>query len=120
MTFLRRHGYSAVGLCAIVSAVVIQISLVVQAVMKDSLEQGGYVNLFTLINGIFCAGAVMISMGAVLGKISPSQLLVMGVIETVLYFVSFSLYTETLKAHDAAGGICLHAFGAFFGLVVAT
>lgn len=119
MTFLRRHGFSAVGLCVMTSCVVVQLSLVMQGLLQDGLPQGGDVNLFTLINGLFCAGAVMISMGAVLGKLSPSQLLFMGIIETVLYFVNFSLYTKTLGAHDAAGGIVLHAFGAYFGLVVA-
>lgn len=61
----------------------------------------------------------MISMGAVLGKVSPFQLLLMGLIETVLYWVSFALYTKTFGAMDAAGGIVLHAFGAYFGLTVA-
>jgi len=37
----------------------------------------------------------------------------------VLYWVSFSIYTNKIGAEDDAGGIVLHAFGAYFGLVVA-
>jgi len=123
MTFLRRNGYSAVGLCLMVSAVVVLESIVVEDVLKRmGLLVGdtwGEVSLFNLINGLFCAGAVMISMGAVLGKVSPSQLMLMGLIETVLYWISFSIYTVKVGAQDAAGGIVLHAFGAYFGLTVA-
>jgi len=119
MTFLRRYGYSAVGLCVMTSCVVIQFSLVMQGILKDKLDQGGHMNLFTLINGLFCAGAVMISMGASLGKLSATQLIVMGLCETVIYWVAFVVYMNKIGAHDAAGGITLHAFGAYFGLAVA-
>mmetsp|Transcript_87825 Transcript_87825/g.272978 ORF Transcript_87825/g.272978 Transcript_87825/m.272978 type:complete len:403 (-) Transcript_87825:723-1931(-) len=119
MTFLRRYGYSAVGLCVITSCLTIQFSLVMQGLLKDQLPQGGYMNLFTLINGLFCAGAVMISMGASLGKLSASQLIVMALCETVLYWAAFYVYMMKIGAHDAAGGITLHAFGAYFGLAVA-
>lgn len=123
MTFLRRNGFTAVGMCMVVSAIVVQFSIVVEDILKgcNMLDNHtwGSVSLFNLINGLFCAGAVMISMGAVLGKVSPFQLLTMGLIETVLYWVSFALYTKTFGAMDAAGGIVLHAFGAYFGLTVA-
>merc|ERR1719261_145630 len=58
-------------------------------------------------------------MGAVLGKTSPSQLLLMGILESVFYWVNFAIYFHEIEAHDAAAGIVLHAFGAYFGLAVA-
>merc|ERR1719384_1066469 len=127
MTFLRRYCFSAVGLCVVTSVLVVQVSLVMGSVLKNNLpiddvpgRFGDWANLslFTLINGLFCAGAVMISMGAVLGKVSPSQLLTMALLETFFYWGSFSIYTTVIGAHDCAGGIILHAFGAYFGLTV--
>jgi len=127
MTFLKKYCFSAIGLCVVTSVLVVQVSLVMGSVLKNNLPVddvagrfGDWANLslFTLINGLFCAGAVMISMGAVLGKVSPSQLLTMGLLETFFYWGSFSIYTTVIGAHDCAGGIILHAFGAYFGLTV--
>ena len=61
---------------------------------------------------------VMISFGAVLGKVTPFQLLLMAVIETVLFWVNIRVSIVTLGAHDVGGGLSIHTFGAFFGLAV--
>jgi len=58
-------------------------------------------------------------MGASLGKLSATQLIVMALCETVCYWGAFVVYMNKIGAHDAAGGITLHAFGAYFGLAVA-
>merc|ERR1719247_1815101 len=58
-------------------------------------------------------------MGAVLGKVSPAQLILMGIIETAIYWVNMGIYYKELEAHDAAGGVVIHAFGAYFGLACA-
>merc|ERR1719384_346882 len=127
MTFLKKYCFSAVGLCVVTSVLVVQASLVMETLLKKNLivddvpgrfGDWASMSLFTLINGLFCAGAVMISMGAVLGKVSPSQLLTMGLLETFVYWGSFAIYTTVIGAHDCAGGIVLHAFGAYFGLMV--
>lgn len=41
-----------------------------------------------MINADFCTGSVLISFGAVLGKTSPVQLLVMAVFEVTLFAVN--------------------------------
>lgn len=41
-----------------------------------------------MINADFCAGAVLISFGAVLGKAGPAQLLLLALLETVLFGVN--------------------------------
>lgn len=41
-----------------------------------------------MINADFCAGAVLISFGAVLGKTGPAQLLLMALLETVLFGIN--------------------------------
>lgn len=38
-----------------------------------------------MINADFCTGSVLISFGAVLGKTSPIQMLVMAIFEVVLF-----------------------------------
>lgn len=41
-----------------------------------------------MINADFCTGSVLISFGAVLGKTSPFQLLVMAIFEVTLFSVN--------------------------------
>jgi len=120
MTFLRRGGVTAVGLCMICSCVAIELSLIAQCIGKEwAFPWGNALNLHNLIHSLFCAGSVMISMGAVLGKTSPSQLLLMTMMEVLFYWINFGIYIKEFEAHDAAGGQVIHVFGAYFGLACA-
>lgn len=77
-----------------------------------------HVGLEQLIGGDFAAGAVLISFGAVLGKVNSFQLLVMATIETIFYSMNAVIgYTE-LQTTDVGGSIFIHTFGAYFGLAV--
>lgn len=49
------------------------------------------------MTGDIIAAAVMISFGAVLGKTSPLQLIIMGTIETVLFVANEYLGSEILE-----------------------
>ena len=75
-------------------------------------------SLTSLIQGDFAAGAVLISFGAVLGKLNSFQLCIMAVCETFIYALNNSIGAHKIKAVDAGGSIFIHAFGAFFGLAV--
>jgi len=118
MTFLRRYGYSAVAYTLIISATVAELSMVVERLFAQDAGSTWEIQLEQLMNGLFCGGAVMISFGAVLGKVTPFQLLLMSVIETVLFWVNVRISIVTLGAHDVGGGLSIHTFGAFFGLAV--
>lgn len=116
MTFLRRYGYSAVGYCMLVSALCAQFSYAFRLVLHGDHP---HVHLEVLMEGLFCAGAVMISYGAVLGKTTPSMLILMGVVETMLFWVNAYLVFNVFEAHDVGGGMVIHTFGAYFGLAAA-
>jgi ammonium transporter Rh len=53
--------------------------------------------LGNLIGADIAAASVLISMGALLGRISPIQLLVMGLIEIVLFASNEFLQIELMK-----------------------
>ena len=50
-----------------------------------------------MINADFCTGAVLISFGAVLGKTSPVQLLVMAMFEVTLFAVNEYILLSLLE-----------------------
>lgn len=123
MTFLRRAGYSAVGYTFLISALVAQWSVPIQVLveLEPEGETFGHYHSFGvihLLNGLFCAAAVMISYGAVLGKVSPLQMLILGIFEPMWYWLSVYIGVVKLNCLDIGGGIFIHTFGCYFGLAV--
>ena len=72
----------------------------------------------SLIGAEFAAAAVLITFGAVLGKVSRLQLLVIGIMEVVFYGINNFIAVKYLKYADAGGSIVIHTFGAYFGLAL--
>ncbi|XP_064471208.1 ammonium transporter Rh type A-like [Ornithodoros turicata] len=118
MTFLRRYSYSALGLNLLLSAIAIQFAVLMRGVWHA--ENGTIQLSISSITGAeFAAASVLISFGAVLGKTSAVQLLVMAIIETVIFCCNEHLAINKLIVSDLGGSIVLHTFGAYFGLAVA-
>jgi len=124
MTFLHRHGLTAVGYCLVISALVVEISIPVEYLVylshpsiDEALIDGLHpVNIENLMNALFCAGAVMISYGAVIGKVTPFQLIVMTVVEVFAFWLNIRFVFKDIQAHDVGGGMVIHTFGAYFGI----
>jgi len=121
MTFLHRHGLSAVGYCLVISALVVEMSICVEFLVNRGEEahhiDGKYaVTIENLLNALFCAGAVMISFGAVIGKVTPFQLIIMAIIEVFCFWINIRFVFGEIEAHDVGGGMVIHTFGAYFGL----
>ena len=76
-------------------------------------------SLTRLVTVDFAAAAVLITFGAVLGKISRVQLLFVGMFEVIFYTINEWIAVKYLKISDAGGSMIIHAFGAYFGLAVA-
>ncbi|XP_052864825.1 ammonium transporter Rh type A [Anopheles cruzii] len=117
MTFLKRYGFSASGLNLLVASLVIQWAIIMRGCyeMEDGIIP---ISLGNLIGADIAAAAVLISMGAVLGRTTPMQLLIMGIIEIAIFAANEYLQLELVKAVDVGGSITVHAFGAYFGLAV--
>lgn len=70
-----------------------------------------------LINGDFGAAACLITMGAVLGKISFPQLFILTTIETIFYSLNLTIIVDKLGVQDVGGAMTIHMFGSYFGIV---
>jgi len=118
MTFLKRYGYSAVGFNFLIAAYVLEWALLVRGWLAS--EHGVFsLNIESLLVADFCAAAVLISFGAVIGKASLSQLLVMATVEVVIQSINEHIGLDYLKAYDVGESMYVHVFGAYFGLAVA-
>lgn len=119
MTFLKKYGFSSVGLNLLIAAFGLQWGTLMQGWLHNYKDGQIKVNILTLINADFSAAAVLISFGAVLGKTSPVQLLIMTLLEITIFAFNEHLVTGILMAKDVGASMTIHAFGAYFGLVVA-
>jgi len=120
MTFLKAYGLGAVGLTMFITCIGVEFAIVVESYMgKGKLS----IDFLSLLNGNFAVAAVLISFGGLIGKVSPTQILVLTLVELACYCANkvyfLKQYAETPLIGDCGGTIIIHVFGAYFGLCAA-
>ncbi|NXF96333.1 RHAG protein, partial [Eubucco bourcierii] len=70
----------------------------------------------SMINADFSTATALISFGALLGKTSPVQMLILTILEITIFACNEHLVTEIFQATDVGASMTIHAFGAYFGL----
>ncbi|KAK2113827.1 hypothetical protein P7K49_008093 [Saguinus oedipus] len=118
MTFLKKYGFSSVGINLLIAALGLQWGTIAQGILH-SHGQKINIGIKNMINADFSTATVLISFGAVLGKTSPIQMLIMTIIEIAFFAGNEYLVGEIFKASDIGASMTIHAFGAYFGLAVA-
>ncbi|XP_032174013.1 ammonium transporter Rh type B [Mustela erminea] len=118
MAFLQRYGFGSVGFTFLLAAFTLQWSTLIQGFLHSMHGGRIRVGVQSMVNADFCAGAVLISFGAVLGRTGPAQLLLMALLETVLFGINEFVLLSLLGVKDAGGSMTIHTFGAYFGLVL--
>ncbi|XP_008217364.1 ammonium transporter Rh type A isoform X4 [Nasonia vitripennis] len=118
MTFLRRYGQSAVGLTFLVGAILVQVAMLCEGVFNIGKNGKAPLSLKSLLSADVAVAAPLISMGALLGKTTYMQLIVMGIIELIVYTANKYIGENHFVVVDAGDSMYVHAFGAYFGLAV--
>ena len=70
-----------------------------------------------MIQADYGAAAVLITLGALIGKCSWTQIFILVTLEMVFYSLNIAIVKGILKAMDDGGGITVHLFGAYFGVI---
>ena len=117
------HGNAWTSIAFDILSIVIsfQISLFFNLIFENAFKESwksGILNFDTFIKAIFNSCAILVSLGAVHGKISHVQYLVLIISETILSSLNFKLCDVKLKIIDTGGGLYIHTFGALFGLAI--
>ena len=121
MTFLKKYSFSSVGFNFIIAALAIQYSILINGFFHNVFKNHWdkiTLDITSLITGDFACGAILITFGAVLGKMSLKQIFIMIPIELIFYSINESLGVEKLMAVDMGGSMYVHVFGAYFGLAL--
>ena len=121
MAFMESFTWGGIGLTFLTAALTIQCALLTNGFWHNvHLDHWSPIafDIQSLIRADFACGAVLISYGAVLGKVTPLQLLVMAVVECVVFGGNEYVGAYVFGAVDMGGSIFVHTFGAYFGLAV--
>ncbi|XP_066943155.1 ammonium transporter Rh type B isoform X1 [Macrobrachium rosenbergii] len=117
MTFLKKYGFSSVGLTFLIASMCLQWAIIVNGFFH--MHYGTIiVDLGSLLAADFTAATVLISFGVVLGKVTPTQLIIMTMIEIPLFVINEVIGRTYLGVIDMGDSIFVHTFGAYFGLAV--
>lgn len=122
MTFLKRYGYSALGWNFLLAAFAIQLHILIQDFWFQAFDNHWHkvqLNIQAFINADYCAAAVLITFGGLLGKVNLQQLIVIEFLEVWLYSLNQTIVVYSYDIADIGGSIIIHTFGAYFGLAAA-
>ncbi|XP_032068378.1 ammonium transporter Rh type A [Thamnophis elegans] len=118
MTFLKKYGFSSVSINFLIAALGLQWGILLQG-FWHMVSNNVHNTIESMINADFSTAAVLISFGAILGKTSPVQMLILTIFEITIFVCNEHLVVNVLKATDTGASMTIHAFGAYFGLAVA-
>ncbi|XP_061478312.1 ammonium transporter Rh type A isoform X2 [Rhineura floridana] len=118
MTFLKKYGFSSIGINLLIATLGLQWATLLQGFWHMHSNEI-HVGIQSMINADFSTAAVLISFGAVLGRTSPVQMLIVTILEITIFACNEHLVVSILKATDTGASMTIHTFGAYFGLAVA-
>jgi ammonium transporter Rh len=132
MTFLKLYGLGAVGFTLMLSVLAMELNIAVEFAMRclyssaiggeggDSAAATSFplsITVGTLIDSEFAAAALLITYGALIGRATPLQLVLVAAAQSVPYaFNKVVLVLGAVGAEDVGGTMTIHMFGAYYGL----
>ncbi|NWW72114.1 RHBG protein, partial [Climacteris rufus] len=118
LTFLPRYGFSALTHNFLLLNFSMQWALLLQGLVHHFHHGQIHLDLHKVLISEFAAVTVLISVGAILGRASPCQMLVMATCEIPFYLASEWVIVTCLGVLDVGGTITIHVFSCYFGLGV--
>ncbi|XP_008940547.1 PREDICTED: RH-like protein [Merops nubicus] len=120
LMFLRRYGFSSAGFNLLMVVLGVQLSVLIEGLLAFILNEEHDMELRSITKGVLSMTAVVISTGAVLGKMNPVQLTLMTVAEIMLFHVNRWINQRFLLLPENVNMMHVHLFGAYFGLAVSS
>eukprot|EP00062_Callorhinchus_milii_P018487 gi/632972009/ref/XP_007902449.1/ PREDICTED: ammonium transporter Rh type A-like [Callorhinchus milii] len=116
LTFLKRYAHSGLAFNLFLAALAVQWATFLEGALLDTLQEGIQISLKSIIRAELNAVSAVISIGAVVGVMSPIQLLLMVALELTCFVVDQWFLKSWLSIDPDTSVMHLHLFGAFFGL----
>lgn len=125
--FMKKYGFSSVGYCLIVAVTAFQWTILNDGlwfnVNRDAKSKIGFSDITltfdVIIGGLYGATTCIVSLGVLLGKLKPVEVLFVSFIEVIAYSINRYICILVLEAVDLGGAVTIHMFGAYFGISAA-
>ncbi|KAM9623071.1 ammonium transporter Rh type B [Morphnus guianensis] len=118
VAFLSRYGPGSVAISILITAFAIQWAVLIQGFLHFFLNGKIYVGAQSMVSADFCTAAILISTGAVLGRVNPVQMLLLTLMGVILFTLNEYILLSLMGVRDSGGSLTVHTFGAYFGLMV--
>ncbi|GMR56524.1 hypothetical protein PMAYCL1PPCAC_26719, partial [Pristionchus mayeri] len=121
MAFLKRYGFAAVSMNLLLCSFVSQWAMLLRGFLSTEFRDSYSFTISIeeiMIADLSCT-PILISMGALIGRFTPMQFVVMAFIETAVCIGVEYLVITVMHVNDGGRSLVIHAFGAYFGLAVA-
>ncbi|NXP09751.1 RHBGB protein, partial [Thinocorus orbignyianus] len=118
VAFLGRYGPGSMAISILVVAFAIQWAVLIQGFLYFFPNGKIYVGAASMVSADFCTAAILISTGAVLGRVNPVQLLLLTLLGVTLFSINEYILLSLLEISDSGGSLTVHTFGTYFGLMI--
>ncbi|KAK2826300.1 hypothetical protein Q5P01_020514 [Channa striata] len=117
-TFLVRYGFSASAFNLLVAVMATQWALILNGIESWYYSGKVRLDLKSLVVAEICAASALVSIGAVLGKTNPVQLVLISLLEVSGFVLNQQILSIFIKVKPLNSIMMLHIFGTFFGLML--
>ncbi|NWT19930.1 RHBGA protein, partial [Vireo altiloquus] len=118
VAFLGRYGPGSAATSVLIIAFALQWAVLLQGFFNFFLNGKIYVGAQSMVSADFCTAAVLISTGAVLGRVNPVQMLLLALLEVTMCTLNEYILLSLMGVSDRGRSLTVHTFGAYFGLMV--
>ncbi|CAJ0582470.1 unnamed protein product, partial [Mesorhabditis spiculigera] len=121
MAFLKRYGFSAVSVNLLLSTFVTQYAMLLRGFLSPTFHDTGMfsVSVNEMVSADISCIVVLITMGVLLGRLTPVQFLLLAFCETTISVMVEHILFNILHINDGGRSLVVHVFGAYFGLAAA-
>lgn len=125
MTFLAKNSFTSTGHSLYIAAIAAMWGILCEGFWERAMHHVEHgesrwhqipINLNQLVNGDFGAGTVLITFGALIGRVSITQMVVVALIEVCIFMIILNIQLFQVKVADIGGSMAIHMYGAYFGL----
>ncbi|XP_006862342.1 PREDICTED: RH-like protein isoform X1 [Chrysochloris asiatica] len=117
-SYLRRHGWSSVAFNLFMLALGVQWAILLDGFLSQPFNRNMHISPDSIQLATMSAMSVLISLGAVLGKVNLVQLMVMVLVELTVFGSMRMVCKQILNMDNHTIMMQVHVFAAYFGLTV--
>lgn len=123
MAYSRSFSWSAICYTFFIQAILLQLYVLLLAFWKRVIVDGFnssnyyiYINETTVTMALYSVASMLVSLGAIIGRVGPLECLIFSLVHIVGYTINEVVCYQKITSFDAGGTMTIFAFGSFSGI----